>query len=364
MITIIGGGVLGLTIGWYLAQANRQVTIVEQRRIGTGATQAAAGMMMPWRLSENFSPDLFALQRQSHDLWPDFAKTLHHQTNIDIQYKADGRYFVALEDRALERTQRRYDYHRALDFPLEWLSGDEARRRVPQLGPKIRAAIFSPWGHQVDNRSLTLALQQAFLQAGGVIREETPVSKIVITNDQVQGVQLEQEMLPAETVVVAAGAWSGGIKGVPRYLTSAIYPIKGQTITLQMSPDNPLIDCSILGPVYLTPRQDGRLIIGSTVERRAGFDTQSTAGGVARMLSKAQAIIPAVKDLPLIEMGAGLRPTTADRTPILGPTSVPGLVMATGSYSYGILLSVAIAQGISRHILTGGTPETIEPFLP
>ena len=364
MIIIIGGGILGLTIGWHLAQANRKVTIVEQRYVGAGATQAAAGMMMPWRLSENFSPDLFALQRESHQLWPDFAKTLHRQTNIDIQYKVDGRYFVALEDRALERTQRRYEYHRALDFPLEWLSGDEVRRREPQLGPNIRAAIFSPWGHQVDNRALILALQQAFLQAGGTLREETPVSKIVIENDSVMGVQLDTEMLSADTVVVAAGAWSGTIKGVPRHLTSAIYPIKGQTITLQMSPGHPLISCSILGPVYLTPRQDGRLIIGSTVERRAGFDTQSTAGGVARMLSKAQAMLPAIKDLPLIEMGAGLRPTTADRTPILGPTSIAGLVMATGSYSYGILLSVAIAQGISHHILTGGTSETIQPFLP
>lgn len=363
-IIIIGGGVFGLTIGWYLARAGQPVTIFEKGQVGRGATWAAAGMLMPWKLSKNFSADLFALQQESHKLWPAFARRLSAHTDVDIQYQTDGRYFVAMGKKGMKRFEKQYHFHRQIGFPLEWLSGAEARRREPAFGPNVVAAIFTPLAHRVDNRQLIRAVRQAFLQAGGTLREHTPVREILTERNQVRGVQLSQKTVPGRTVILAAGAWSGQIEGLPPSLQATVRPRKGQTLTLQMAANKPLLSRPVIGPVYLVPRADGRLVVGTTVEREAGFDTAPTAGGVFHILRKAGQILPDIKNLPLVEIGAGLRPTGPNRLPVLGPTGVEGLIAATGGHSYGILLSPVVAQAISRLVCTGQTPEAIKPFAP
>lgn len=364
MITIIGGGVFGLAIGWYLAQAGREVTILEKGEAGRGATWAAAGMLMPWKLSDAFSPALFDLQRASHQQWPAFAETLTTTTGIALDYQTEGRYFVALMDKAVIRLRRQYKFHRELDFDVSWLSGQEVREREPNLGPKVLAAIFTSMAHHVDNRQLALALQTAFEQAGGRLQTQTPVEAVVIEAGQVRGVQLATGLLPSRTVILAAGAWSGQIGGLPEDLRGIVRPRKGQTLTLQMSPDAPLLTQPVLGPVYLVPRSDGRLIVGTTVEREAGFDVRSTVSGVYHILRKACDVVPRVKELPVIEMGAGLRPTGPHRLPVIGPTPIKGLVLATGGHSYGILLTPAAAKAVSHFILRGDVPPLIAPFVP
>ena len=364
MIAIIGGGVFGLSIGWYLARSGQAVTIFERGQVGRGATWAAAGMLMPWKLSDSFSDDLFALQRDSYQRWPRFAQELGEISDIPLHYQTDGRFFVALFDNAVHRLERQYRFHRDIGFPVEWLSGDEAREREPNLGPNVLAAIFTPMAHHVDNRNLILALREAFLAVGGRLREQTEVQELLISNKRVHGLQLSGETCSAETVIIAAGAWSGRVPGLPQPLQDVVRPRKGQTLILQMPPDAPLIKQPILGPVYLVPRPDGRLIIGTTVEREAGFDTRSTVGGVFHILRKAQGIIPNIEELPIIELGAGLRPTGPDRLPVLGPTGVDGLIMATGGHSYGILLSPVVAFTVCHLALTGHILEIIRPFAP
>ncbi|MCB0192135.1 MAG: glycine oxidase ThiO [Anaerolineae bacterium] len=364
MIAIIGGGVFGLSIGWYLARAGHPVTIFEQGQVGQGATWAAAGMLMPWKLSDSFSDDLFALQQDSYNRWPRFAQALGEVSNIPLHYQTDGRFFLALFDNAVKRLKRQYDFHHALGFPVEWLTGDEVRQREPNLGADVLAAIFTPMAHHIDNRQLVVALRDAFLQGGGQLREQTEVQELLIADKRVRGVQLPDEIFAAETIIVAAGAWSGHIARLPRSLRNMVRPRKGQTLILQMDPESPLIKQPVLGPVYLVPRPDGRLIVGTTVEREAGFDTQPTVGGVFHMLRKAQEMVPKIETLPIIEMGAGLRPTGAGRLPMLGPTGVKGLLIATGGHSYGILLSPAVAETMSHLALTGKVAPIIQPFMP
>ncbi|MCB0209990.1 MAG: glycine oxidase ThiO [Anaerolineae bacterium] len=364
MIAIIGGGVFGLAIGRQLARSGQAVTIFEQGQVGRGATWAAAGMLMPWKLSDSFSDDLFALQRDSYHRWPRFAQELGAESTIPLHYQTDGRFFVALFDNAVKRLERQYAFHRAIGFPVEWLSGDEARQREPHLGPNVLAAIFTPMAHHIDNRQLIIALRDAFLQAGGHLREQTEVQKVIIVDERVCGVQLPDEIFTAETVIVAAGAWSGRLAGLPPTLRDVVRPRKGQTLILQMDAAAPLIKQPILGPVYLVPRPDGRLIVGTTVEREAGFDTQPTVGGVFHMLRKAQEMVPTIETLPIIELGAGLRPTGAGRLPVLGPTGVEGLIIATGGHSYGILLSPAVAEAVCDLALTGAVAPIIQPFAP
>lgn len=363
-IVIIGGGVFGLSIGWFLARAGRPVTIFERDRVGQGATRAAAGMLMPWKLSKTFSDELFALQQAGYHLWPAFARELSTQTGVDLHYQTDGRYFVALDEKAVNRFRQQYRYHRRIGFEIEWLRGDEARRRLPALGPEIAAAIFTPMAHYVDNRRLVEALREAFLRAGGTLRERTAVQVITVEHNRVGGVRLAAETVAAETVIVAAGAWSGRVGGLPPDLSALVQPLKGQTLTLQMAPNRPLLAQPVIGPVYLVPRPDGRLIVGTTVEEEAGFDITPTAAGLYFILKKAQQIVPAIKELPLVEMSAGLRPTAANRLPLLGATPTAGLLLATGGHSYGILLSPVVAQTISQLVLSGQTAELIKPFGP
>lgn len=365
MIAIIGGGVFGLSIGWYLARAGQAVTIFEQGQAGHGATWAAAGMLMPWKLSDAFSEDLFALQQDSYNCWPQFAQELNNVSDIPLYYQTDGRFFVALFDNAVKRLERQFTFHRDIGFPVEWLTGAEARQREPNLGPKVLAAIFTPMAHHVDNRNLIGALKQAFLAAGGSLREQTKIEALVVENGCVQGLRLEDgEDFTAKTVILAAGAWSGQLPGIPPSLREIVRPRKGQGVILQMSPDAPLIKQPILGPVYLVPRPDGRLIVGTTVEREAGFDTQPTAGGVYHILRKAQDMVPKIEDLPIVELGAGLRPTGSGRLPVIGPTEVEGLIIATGGHSYGILLSPSVAHTVSHLALTHEVLAIIKPFLP
>lgn len=362
MIAIVGGGVFGLSIGWALAEAGQAVTIFEQGQVGRGATWAAAGMLMPWKLSDSFNDDLFALQRDSHRRWPDFAQALSNSSNVPLHYQTEGRLFVALFDNAVKRLKRQFDFHRDIGFPVEWLTGADARQREPNLGPQVLAAIFTPMAHHVDNRNLIGALKAAFLEAGGRLREQTKVEAVQIEEERVRGLRLANEHVAAQTVIIAAGAWSGQLPGMPAALRQVVRPRKGQSIILQMPPDEPLLKQPVLGPVYLVPRPDGRLIVGTTVEREAGFDTQSTAGGIYHMLRKAREMVPRIDELPILELGAGLRPTASGRLPVLGPTGVEGLVIATGGHSYGILLSPAVAHAVSHWVLTGELLPVIAPF--
>lgn len=364
MIAIIGGGIFGLSIGWNLVRAAQPVTIFDQGRVGRGATWAAAGMLMPWKLSSIFSPDLFALQRESHQMWPDFAAEVSTTARAMLEYHQEGRYFLALSDQAQKRLYKQYDFHRQIGFALEWLSADELRAREPHVGPKVQAAVFSSMGHWIDTRQLAEALRSAFLRDGGILREQTAVSEVVHANGRVRGVRAKGELFKAGTVIVAAGAWSRQIAGLPEPLQLAVRPVKGQLVTLQMPQNDPLIRQPMIGPVYLVPRANGRLIVGTTVEREAGFDTQPTVSGVLQILNRAQDVLPAVVQLPIVEVGAGLRPTGPDRLPVLGKTSIAGLLAATGGHSYGILLAPAVARSMTKLVLSGVTPLLIQPFAP
>lgn len=365
MIAIIGGGIFGLSIGWHLLRAGQAVTIFEQRRIGRGAAWWAAGMLMPWKLTPNFSEALFQLQWASYRQWPDFAAILQESTGVALDYRTAGRYFVGLDARILKRMQYQLAYHQQHNFPLEWLAGSALRHRAPYLGETVQAAIFTPMAHQVDNRQVVTALTQAFQAAGGLIREQTPVAGLVVARNRVQGIRLADDaVVPCETVVITAGAWTSQLSGLPNSLSDVVRPLKGQSLMLNMDAAQPLISHTIVGPVYLVPRTDGRLIVGTTFEH-AGFDTHPTAGGVYHILRKATTLVPAIEDLPLLETGAGLRPTPPGRrVPTLGPTAIDGVVIATGAHSHGILLSPIVGQTIGQLLTTGEVSPLVQPFMP
>jgi glycine oxidase len=361
-IAIVGGGVIGLAIGWRLATAGCGVDLFERGAAGHGASWAAAGMLAAGIEAEPGEATLYALNRLSQDMWPGFAAEIETASGMAIGYRDEGTVAVALTRDDAAQLRFHYDFQRSLGIELEWLSAAESRRREPHLHPGLAAAVFSPRDHQVDNRRLVTALRRVFLAAGGRLHEHAEVPAVETARDQVTGLRLGEVLHAADVVVLAAGAWSAGIAGLPRAARPPVRPVKGQMLAVRMDAAAPLLRHVVWTPkVYLVPRGDGRLIVGATVEER-GFDASLTVGGILALLEGAWRAVPGIEELPIDEMWAGFRPGSRDDAPMLGPSPLAGLVLATGHHRNGILLTPVTADAVSRYILSGEVDDTIRPF--
>lgn len=307
---------------------------------------------------------LLALTLESQRLWPGFARELEAAAATSIGYRDEGTIVVALTRDDAEQLRFTYDFQRSLGLELEWLSGAEARRREPHLRPGIPAAVLSPQDHQVENRRLAEALAKAAQRAGAVLHEHRPVTEIEVAGGRVAAVVADTGRDAAEIIILAAGAWSREIGGIPAAHLPPVRPIKGQMLALGMDPAAPLLRHVVWLPRgYLVPRNDGRLVVGGTVEER-GFDDRLTAGGLLALLEGAWRAVPGIEELPIAETWVGFRPGSRDDAPILGPSGIEGLVIATGHHRNGILLTPITAEAISTYILTGNLPEAVAPFAP
>jgi glycine oxidase len=307
---------------------------------------------------------LLPLTLESQRLWPDFARELLDATGVSVEYRDEGTLVVALNRDDAETLRHSYDFQKSLGLDLEWLNAAEARRREPHLKPGIAAAVFSKNDHQVENRALARALIAACRGVGVVIHEHCPVAEIVMAGGRACGVETAQGREDAEIVVLAAGAWSREVGGIPSAYQPPVRPIKGQMLAVQMDPNAPILRHVVWLPrAYLAPRLDGRLIIGATVEER-GFDTSLTAGGMLALIEGAWRGVPTIEELPIAETWVGFRPGSRDDAPMLGPSGIDGLVIATGHHRNGILLAPVSAAVISDYILSGNLPAMALPFAP
>lgn len=371
MIVIIGGGIIGLAIGWDLARRGVASTILERGEAGMGASWAAAGMLPPHAEVEPAEDRLLPLLLAGRALWPAYAAALTAAAGIDVDYRTAGALLVALDRDDAAQLKFRYDLQRRHGLAVEWLSGAEARALEPYLSRAVTAAVFSPDDHWVDNRAVVVALAEAYRRAGGVLRERSEVVDLRLADGRVVGVDVvgggadgrgAVETVAADAVVVAAGAWSRNLPGLPEIARPPVRPVKGQMLALAMDPASPIVGRMIWAPdAYLVPRGDGRLLVGATVEEQ-GFDTSVTAGGIRALLDGAWEAVPGVDELPIVETWAGLRPTSRDDAPILGPTAVDGLWLATGHHRNGVLLAPITGAIIAEGIVTGVVPEAGRGF--
>jgi glycine oxidase len=307
---------------------------------------------------------LLPLALESQRQWPDFARELEAASGLSPEYRDDGTMVVALNRDDAETLRHSYDFQRSLGLELEWLTAAEARRLEPHLKPGIAAGVLSRRDHQVENRNLGRALAVAARRAGVALHEHCPVREVRLSGSRAVGVVSERGEEMADVVVLAAGAWSREIGGIPPAHRPPVRPIKGQMMALQMDPAAPLVRHVIWAPrVYIVPRNDGRLIIGATVEER-GFDTALTAGGMFALIEGAWRTFPTIEELPIAETWVGFRPGSRDDAPMLGPSGVDGLVIATGHHRNGILLTPVSADVVSRYILTERLPDIALPFSP
>lgn len=361
-IAIVGAGLSGLGIGWYLARAGAEVTVFDSGAAGQGASWAAAGMLAPQVEAEPGEEMLLPLLLHSRAAWPAFAAELEAASGQAVDYRDEGTLVVALDRDDAERLAFHRDYFKDQGLSVDWLSSREVQRREPHLTRRVTGGLLSPLDHQVDNRKVVLALKAAFLAAGGRLLEHCPVEEILTAGGRVSGLATAAGETASDCVVLAAGAWSHDIPGLPAAGRPPVRPVKGQMAAVKMPAEAPLLRHVVWIPDgYLVPRLDGRLIIGGTVEEM-GFDATLTAGGIMEVLRNAWEALPGIYDLPLIETWSGFRPTSRDDAPILGASALPGLVMATGHHRQGVLLAPATAEAVSAYVLKGALPEVAQPF--
>ena len=355
---------MGLGIAWRLAQAGCQVTVYDRGDAGHGASWAAAGMLAAAVETEPGEEQLLSLTLESQRLWPEFAREIEAASGISVDYRSEGTMVVALTRDDAEQLRFTYNFQKSLGLEIEWLSAAEARQREPHLRPGIPGAVLSPGDHQVENRRLALALAEAARRAGVLLHEHCPVRRVELSDGRACGVVLDRGRERADVIVLAAGAWSREIGGIPPAHLPPVRPIKGQMLALRMDPAAPLLRHVIWLPRgYLVPRLDGRLVIGGTVEER-GFDDTVTAGGLLALLEGAWRAVPAIEELPVAETWVGFRPGSRDDAPLLGPSGLDGLVLATGHHRNGILLTPVTAEKVSDYVLTGRLPDSLRPFSP
>jgi len=363
-VIVIGGGVIGLTAAWRLAERGASVVVLERGRSGSGTSHVAAGMLAPVAEADPQEEPLLRLGIDGARDYPQFIAELRERAGLDPGYLRCGTLMVARDRDEAESLEREHHVRQRLDLQVSRLRPTQARALEPSLAPTLRGALELPDDHAVDPRTLTSALAEAVRHDGGRVREGAEVQALEIDRDAVQGVRLASgERLGGEAVVVAAGVWSRGLAGIPDEVQVPLRPVKGQILRL-VDPSGPGLLTRVLRmrPTYVVPRGDGRYVLGATMEER-GYDTTTTAGATFELLRDAMELLPGLSELVLDELSAGLRPGTPDNAPVIGPGLTEGLFWATGHYRHGILLASKTAELIAGAVLGGqSVPDVVSPL--
>jgi glycine oxidase len=355
-VLVIGGGVIGLSIAWRARECGMSVTVLERERTGGGTSRVAAGMLAPVAEAEfgEGGRRALALGLRAAALWPEFAEHLQAAAQIDVGLLRTGTLLLARDADEAGELERQIAFRDSLGLTTKRLRASEAREREPALAPTMRLALEAPDDHSVDPRRVLDALRAACVSAGVRIREHARVVRLETdgAEERVTGAVLadegdtnagkaasEQELVAAGEVVLATGAWSGEVAGLPAHARVPVRPVRGQLLRLR-DPAGPGLLSRVVRfeSGYVVPRADGRYVLGATVEER-GFDVQPDAGGVYELLREAHELLPGVSELKLEELCVGLRPGTPDNAPIIGRARLDGLTWATGHHRNGILLA-------------------------
>jgi glycine oxidase len=353
-VAVIGGGVIGLAVALRALARGLSAVVLERDEAGSGTSRVAAGMLAPIAEATSTEEPLLELGLRSAALYPEFVRGLG-----DAGYSLCGTLLVARDADEAQALERELALRERYRLTVERLRPSEARRLEPGLAPALRLALAIPDDHAVDPRRLTAALASALRERGGSLCEHTEVTGLCVGEDAVGGVRLRGgKELRAGAVVIAAGAWSADLDGLPEAERPALRPVKGQILRLH-DPSGPGLLTRVvrMGGAYIVPRGDGRYVIGATNEER-GFDTTVTAGAAFELLREATELVPGVSELVLDEFSAGVRPGTADNLPVIGPGSFPGLHWATGHGRSGILLAPVTAEIVCAGLL-GQAPDRL-----
>jgi glycine oxidase len=303
---------------------------------------------------------LLPISMASVRLYPEFIQRVEDLTGRSVGYRKDGALDIVLNGTGQGEIDEILALHRAAGLRAEALSGPEAREIEPALPGELRAAIHRPDEASLDNRLLTEATLEAARRSGVEIFPGNGAKALWTDGHACKGLQLHNGRVESRWTVIAAGCFSARIEGVVPY--APVEPAKGQMMALRCDTVNLKKDLWS-GHMYLVPRNGGRIIAGSTVEYE-GFDRSVTVAGMKKILSGAISLVPALESARVEETWAGLRPDSPDHLPILGPTDLDGLLIATGHFRSGILLTPVTARLIREWVTTRKVSEDWAPFSP
>ncbi|MET8158457.1 glycine oxidase ThiO [Sphaerisporangium sp. NPDC005289] len=351
-MVVVGGGIIGLSIAWRAARHGRSVVVVDPAP-GSGASHAAAGMLAPVSEVAYTEEPLLRLGLASLARWPAFAAELSAESGVDVDHRGEGTLDVAFGADDLAALSEVAGFLEKLSLPVQRLTGRECRRAEPMLAPSVRGGILVAGDAWVDPRRVTAALLAALARRGVPVVADR-VTGLLSADGPVRGVRCASgAAIGAGLVVLAAGAWSGSLPGLPPEVLPPVRPVKGQIMRLRGAPG--FLGRCVRGVVhgsraYLVPRGDGEIVLGATQEEM-GFDTRVTAGALWELLRDARELVPGITELEVVDLAAGLRPGTPDNLPVIGPSGVDGLVLATGHHRGGVLLCPLTAE------LVAGDPD-------
>ncbi len=346
---IIGGGVMGLSIGWQLARRRWDVEIFERGSSGKEASWSAAGMLAPYSEIEFEGDQHLQLGKKSLALYPQFLQELNEDAKTDLSLEKQGTLYVGIDQDDRAFLERLFNHQKRKDLLVEWLSGRDAREMEPLLSPRVSTAIWIHSETHIQNRKLLKSLKQAFQNQGGILHENCSVKGLWEQDGYLKGLWTK-EPVAGEFVINTAGAWADSIR---KESLSSIYPNKGQILTLSMSKEVALAYMIRTPKVYLVPKSDGSLRIGATSEE-VGFDQKVTGGGVLQLLQAAFEVVPGIACMQFREAQAKLRPTSLNRMPCIEETKLKGYFRAVGHGRAGILLAPYTAYEMVRKICKSG----------
>jgi glycine oxidase len=363
-VAIVGGGVVGLWCAFALAQSGADVAVLDPAP-GRGASWTAAGMLAPATEHSYGEDSLLRLTCFAAQRYPLDMANLSEASGLDPGYRRTGAVEVAwdaadlaaLNDLALRRTE--------LGLSYEVLGSRALRRIEPGLAAGLPGGAFAAGDHQVDNRAMIASLFAA-LNALAVPILRIPVTQLLTRHERVIGVETADGTLLAPTVVLAAGAASGLIAGLPDGMAPPVHPVKGQTLRLRSS--ETIVEHVVRGrvrgaAVYIVPRANGEIVVGATSEE-SGFDPRSRTGAIHDLLRDALLLVPGLAEAEWLEVSTGFRPGTPDNGPIVGWSELSGLMIATGHYRNGVLLAPSTAAAVLAAISGDAMAGPYLPFVP
>ncbi len=380
-LAVLGGGIVGLSVAWRARLSGTSVVLLERDELGGGATHVAAGMLAPVAEAEfgEAGRRVLELGVRSAGMWPVFAAELEQASGIDVGLRRTGTLVVARDDDEARELERQLAFRESLGLRAMRLRASEAREREPALAPTVRLALEAPDDHSVDPRRVVAALRRACELEGVLVCEHRHVHSLQLDADakRVVGVRVSRpwagdveeigsaggdvledgacESIYARDVVVAMGAWSGGLGGLPEGAGVPVRPVKGQIMRLRDPAGPGLLQRVVrFEGGYLVPRGDGHYVLGATMEER-GFEPCATAGGVYELLRDGRELVPGISELRIEELGVGYRPGTPDNAPVIGSGALQGLTWATGHHRNGILLAPLTAELVTRSLLGNET---------
>lgn len=360
-VIVLGAGIAGLSVARELAKRKKEVLLLEREKIAGRTSRAAAGILDPYTEAEKKTPFL-QIGLKALEFYPSFLKEITKKNVGKVEFKKSGILYLALNSKDERFLKDRSLWQKRQRIPVKILSHKEVHRMEPSISNLVRSGIYYPEIPKVNANKLTEALLNAARSAG--VEIHTPIEKISvwIEGKRVCGVKIRDKKIHSETVVLAPGSWAGVDKKLGTRIR--VRPVRGQILILKSnSKFRPRHILHTLRYVYIVPWPNNCLLVGSTLES-VGFKNLVTSKGKRDILNRASEISKILPRLPIKTSWAGLRPQAQCGKPLVGPTHVKGLFLASGYYRSGILIAPLAGKLLAEGILTGKFSALLKPFYP